>query len=86
MPKASERSLWSLLLVAPLASGADAMDQPPRAAEAAPEFIDFLEYLGSWEGAEQDWIQFLDEEQDPPQRDAAEKEAGVEEGKDDVVS
>ena len=28
----------------------------------APEFLDFLEYLGSWEGEEQDWVQFLEVE------------------------
>ena len=86
MQKASSRGLCSLLLLAPLACGADAMDQPSRAADAAPEFMDFLEYLGSWEGEEQDWIQFLEEEQDAPRRDAVEKEADVEEDKDDVVS
>jgi hypothetical protein len=86
MPRASERGLWFLLLLAPLAYGADVMERPARAADTAPEFIDFLEYLGSWEGEEQDWIQFLEEEQDAPRPDAAEKEADVEEDKDDVVS
>jgi hypothetical protein len=86
-----ERGLWSLLLlIAPLACRADgtAPTPPPHGAEAAtpPEFIDFLEYLGSWEGDEQDWVQFLETEEDAPQRDAVENEADVTEDKDDVVS
>jgi hypothetical protein len=89
MPKAAfERGLWSLLLLAPLACRADgtATTPPSREAVTPPEFIDFLEYLGSWEGDEQDWVQFLEEEEDAPQRDAVEKEADVTEDKDDVVS
>jgi len=90
MPKAAfERGLWSLLLLAPLACRADGtVAAPPHGAETTtppPEFIDFLEYLGSWEGDEQDWVQFLEEEEDAPQRDAVEEQA-VTEDKDDVVS
>ena len=88
MPKAAfERGLWSLLLLAPLACQAGGTAAPPpRGTETPPEFMDFLEYLGSWEGDEQDWVQFLEEEEDAPQRDAVEKEADVTEDKDDVVS
>jgi hypothetical protein len=91
MPKAAfERGLWSaLLLIAPLACRADGtVATPPHNAETAtaPEFIDFLEYLGSWEGDEQDWVQFLEMLEDAPQRDAVENEADVTEDKDDVVS
>ena len=38
---------------------------PLRALAAEPdpaqqEFVAFLEYLGSWDGNEEDWVQFLD--------------------------
>jgi hypothetical protein len=49
------------------------------------EFLDFLEYLGSWDGAEQDWVQFLDEDETAPQRDAGEEPVEIEDP-NDVVS
>lgn len=50
-----------------MAMGAGLTCTPPRAlaAEADPagqEFVAFLEYLGSWDGNEEDWVQFLDAE------------------------
>jgi len=38
-----------------VATGAAADKPSPDSAE----FIEFLEYLGSWEGPEEDWVQFL---------------------------
>jgi hypothetical protein len=60
-----------VLLLAPI--GASGQEATGRQAQAQPpEFLDFLEYLGSWDGAEQDWVQFLDEDETVPQRDAEE--------------
>ena len=39
--------------------GAFAADAQSDAIGGEAEFIEFLEYLGSWEGAEEDWVQFL---------------------------
>ena len=39
--------------------GAFAADGQPEAVGGEAEFIEFLEYLGSWDGAEEDWVQFL---------------------------
>jgi hypothetical protein len=58
-------------------------DQPQQQ-DPAPEFLDFLEYLGSWNGEEQDWVQFLDDT-NAPQRDAAGEEPEYED-ENDVVS
>lgn len=80
----SDRRLWPLLVLAPFATAYGKDQQDP--ASSAPEFIDFLEYLGSWDGQEQEWIQFLETEQGAPVRDTAGKEADVHEGQDDVVS
>jgi hypothetical protein len=86
MPKSPASSWWPLLLVALAAQAQD--DVLARGGEAphAPEFLDFLEYLGSWEGEEQDWVQFMDVEEKAPQRDAAEAEEGEHEDVVDVVS
>jgi hypothetical protein len=55
---------------------------------AAPEFLDFLEYLGSWEDGEQDWVQFLDGEDADVTQDAVgpPAEEAETEDDDDVVS
>jgi hypothetical protein len=74
--------LWPVLVLMPMA--ALGQDQPEQD-DPAPEFIDFLEYLGSWNGEEQDWVQFLDNGADLPQRDAAGAEPEHEDG-NDVVS
>jgi hypothetical protein len=67
--------------VVPLGEGEDA---------TAPEFMDFLEYLGSWDGEEQDWVQFMDAEEKLQQRDAGAEQTDIEhvelEDVDDVVS
>ena len=39
--------------------GAFAAGGQPEAFGGEAEFIEFLEYLGSWEGAEEDWVQVL---------------------------
>jgi hypothetical protein len=39
--------------------GACACAGQPDPSLANAEFIEFLEYLGSWEGSEEDWVQFL---------------------------
>jgi hypothetical protein len=86
MPKtASKWRWWPLLLLTPL--GAYGQETVERAVQPgqAPEFLDFLEYLGSWDGAEQDWVQFLDEDETTPHRDAGEEPAELED-LNDVVS
>jgi len=82
---ASRWRWWPLLLLAPL--GAQGQEPSARQAQQGqpPEFLDFLEYLGSWDGAEQDWVQFLDEDETPPQRDAVEEPVEIEDP-NDVVS
>ena len=82
---ASRWRWWPLLLLAPL--GAQGQEPSARQAQQGqpPKFLDFLEYLGSWDGAEQDWVQFLDEDETPPQRDAVEEPVEIEDP-NDVVS
>jgi hypothetical protein len=84
----ASRCWWSLLLLAALAAQAQDEDAQARDAETAQatEFLDFLEYLGSWDGEEQDWVQFMDAEEKAPQRDAAGTEESEHEDVDDVMS
>jgi hypothetical protein len=54
---------------------------PTLAADADPagqEFVAFLEYLGSWDGNEEDWVQFLDAEAPAGAERAAAAEADPE--------
>lgn len=79
--------LWPLLLLAPLAAHAQEAPEPGLQA-AAPEFLDFLEYLGSWEGDDREWVQFLEEgeDEDDLTRDAVGQPEEAHEDDDDVVS
>ena len=46
-----------------VAAGLTWLPLPTFAGEPNPEqqeFVAFLEYLGSWDGNEEDWVQFLD--------------------------
>ena len=52
------------MLCAPLAAHGESR----QVERAGPEFLDFLEYLGSWEGDEQVWVEFLEEEAAPTRR------------------
>lgn len=62
---ARRRGLSAIALTgaAPLVCAALALFAPGAFADKpdtdSPEFIEFLEYLGSWEGPEEDWVQFL---------------------------
>ena len=88
----ASRCWWPLLFVAFAAQAQDdvAPSGDGQDAAVAPEFMDFLEYLGSWDGEEQDWVQFMDAEEKLPQRDAGGQPGEVEqvelEDVDDVVS
>lgn len=82
---ASRWHWWALLLLAPLAVRAQDQPESPPQDGQAPEFLDFLEYLGSWDGAEPDWVQFLDEDDTLPRRDAVEEPKEIEDP-NDVVS
>jgi hypothetical protein len=77
--------LWPLLLLAPLSAPAQEPQPGEGQPSTAPEFLDFLEYLGSWDGAEQDWVQFLDQGEAVPQEDAEEEPVDLEDP-NDVVS
>ena len=63
MPVARARQVstlgaWVLVVTAGLAWGlAPASEADP----AQAEFLEFLEYLGSWDGAEEEWVQFMGE-------------------------
>lgn len=70
-----------MLVCAPLAAHGELR----QVEQAEPEFLDFLEYLGSWEGEEQVWVEFLEEEAVPARREADREQAGYEDS-DDVVS
>ena len=80
-----------MLLVALAAQAQDDAAQPgDDQPAAAPEFLDFLEYLGSWDGDEQDWVQFIDVDEKVPAQDPGTPKREVEqvelEDVDDVVS
>lgn len=76
--------LWPLLLASLAAVGEEPAEREAPEG-AAPEFLDFLEYLGSWNGEEQDWVQFLDEDENAPHTDAVEEPVEIEDP-NDVVS
>jgi hypothetical protein len=76
--------LWPLLLASLAALGEEPAQRQGQEG-AAPEFLDFLEYLGSWNGEEEDWVQFLDEDENAPHRDAVEEPVVIEDP-NDVVS
>jgi len=87
----ASRCWWPLLFVAFAAQAQDDVTPSGDGADAAaPEFMDFLEYLGSWDGEEQDWVQFMDAEEKLQQRDAGAEQDEVDqvelEDVDDVVS
>ena len=51
-------AIAAALALAPMLAGADApTDESAQLPQA--EFIEFLEYLGSWDGQEDQWQQFL---------------------------
>ena len=52
-------AMGALLTLSPTISSA----QDPEPADA--EFIELLEYMGSWEGEEEDWVLFLGDANDP---------------------
>jgi hypothetical protein len=86
----ASRCWWPLLFVAFAAQAQDDAAQLEDQAAAAPEFLDFLEYLGSWDGDEQDWVQFMDVDEKVPAQDPGTPKREVEqvelEDVDDVVS
>ena len=55
-------------------AGAFAGASQPDAVAGDAEFIEFLEYLGSWDGPEEDWVQFLRASEQPSIIEAAEDE------------
>ena len=52
-------AIGALLALSPTIS--NAQDADP----ADAEFIELLEYVGSWDGAEEDWVLFLGDANDP---------------------
>lgn len=68
--RSSPRSAWRLLMLAPLAGGGhvladDKADEPD---------LEFLEYLGSWEASEEDWLIFAGAPETKDESDDKEKE------------
>jgi hypothetical protein len=53
----------------------DAQAQSKDAA-AEPPGLDFLEYLGSWQAADDEWYEIAEWDKDNPERDGAGDEAG----------
>jgi hypothetical protein len=49
----------ALLALSPTISGAQDFDP------ADVEFMELLEYVGSWDGAEEDWVLFMGDASDP---------------------
>lgn len=75
--------LWPLVLVVPTFAHAEQAFEPSA---TTPEFLDFIEYLGSWEGEEQDWVQFLELDGLMPPPEAADEDRDQDEDDDDAVS
>ena len=50
--------------------------QGPAAAAEPPPGLDFLEYLGSWQAADDEWYEIAEWDKDNPERDGAGDEAG----------
>jgi hypothetical protein len=66
------RTLSALLAAAGglgLARGADAQQAAPPPADAVPD-LEFLEYLGSWQADDEEWLAIREWEKDNPPADA----------------
>jgi hypothetical protein len=67
-----------------LARGAAAQQPapPPPPADAAPD-LEFLEYLGSWQAGDDEWLEIREWEKDNPPAEADDAQAGDAEETDD---
>jgi hypothetical protein len=70
------RSAWPVLLMAGLAGGGHALAEE----DADDADLEFLEYLGSWEDSEEDWLIFAGVQEADDEKKDDEKEETAPDG------